>query len=118
MRRSEEDKLNEVVSITFPEESYPLMYMSYWSENLSNKYKLENNNTGVLTSVISEVYKTYYNLLLDVSTMTSIAYDNTRNPYKIVVIVRYKVNGKELYLWEYYENWMSIKALNITKWIQ
>lgn len=117
-RKTADQKRAEITEIKFPDESYPVMYMSYWSDFLDDTYKVENNTTGIYTDIYSTVYKNYYNLLLDLNTLTDITYDNERTPYQLVVILRYKTNnGVEGYLWEYYQNWMAIKDLNKTKWI-
>lgn len=117
MNRSAVDKLQIVTSMKFPTDSYPVLYPSFWSDNLEDTYKLENNiNGGVILDPVKEVYKTYYNLILDINTLSQITYDNTRTPYPVIFVIRYQVHGKERYLWEYYNNWMDIKALNTTKY--
>lgn len=116
-RLTAEQKVIEILQPSFPVDSLPVLYPSFWSDNLSEEYKIENNTNGVILDPIREVYKTYYNLLLDTSTISAITYDNTRTPYPLIFIIRYKAGDKELYLWEYYTNWMNIKNLNTTKWI-
>jgi hypothetical protein len=117
-RKTQAQKDQEVTEITFPEEVYPVLYKSYYTDFLNPLYKLEANTTGVLTSYMIDVYREYYNLQFDINTLTQITYDNTPSPYHPVFIVRYKgSNGQELYLWEYFGNWMAIKELNTTKWI-
>lgn len=116
--KTKEQKLADITQVTFPDESYPVLYKSYWSDSLDDDYKLENNKVGVLNLYMIDVYREYYNLLLDVDTISDITYVNNVTPYTLVYILRYKtIDGLERYLWEFFDNWMAIKELNITKWI-
>jgi hypothetical protein len=119
MRLTEDQRLLKVTETRFPEEAYPVLYKAYSDDYLSDKYKLENNQDGIGSlQPLIEVYREYYNLQLDTTTLSQITYNNIRTPHQLVFIVRFKGNdGKELYLWELYQNWMDIKKLNTTKWI-
>lgn len=117
MRKTEEQKLVIMTETKFPTESYPVMYKAYWSEYLSDEYKLENNRDTLYPTFLIDVYRDYYNLQFNTDTINQITYNNERTPYQLVIIVRIKSMDKELYLWEFFDNWMKIKELNTIKWI-
>ena len=112
MPKSNQERLLEIVANKFPKAVYPVLYTGYWIENLIDDYKVENNK---LNTSISEVYKNYYGLQFDPTTLSQITYNNTRQPAELVFIVRYLSGGNDYYLWEYFNNWMAIKNLNTTK---
>lgn len=116
MRRTADQARNEITEVVFPLDSYPVLYKTYWSEYLDQTCKLELNTTGIYPGILIDVFRTYYNVELDLSTLTSFTYDNDRSPYQLIFIIRYKgADGKELYLWEYYNNFMKIVELNNPK---
>jgi len=109
--RTPQQKEQRVLANRFPRRVYPVLYKAYWNEDLDDQFKLENNKTGLPLQAIMDVYKSYYNLNFDSSTL-NITYNNDKTPYCIVFIVYYLYRGRKYYIWEYFDNWMTIYLNN------
>ena len=105
-------KHNKIIGQIFPINSYPVLYRSYWMEGLGEKYRVKNNITGEQLQAIQQVYKTYYNIILDTTTLSTYTYSDDRTPFTILFVVNYLHKGRIKYLWEYFHNWVGILELN------
>lgn len=100
-----------MTEIVFPQESYPVMYKMFWNSEFDDSRKIENNRLH--NTVISSVYTTYYNIVFDTSTLDEITYTTPDNSWKVVIKILYlNSDGGVEYLWEYFDNWVSILNLN------
>lgn len=116
MNKTVEQAREIITEVVFPNDSYPVLYKSYWSDYINDAYKLQYNQDGIYTDVMLDIFRTYYNVELDFSTFDAIVWNNERTPYPIIYIIRYKgADGKELYLWEYYDNFQQLVQLNNPK---
>lgn len=96
--------------LQFPQEAYPVLYRMYWNPDLQEDKRLENNKDKV--SIVALVYSTYYNLTFDSNTL-DITYVGRVNPWCIIFkIVYIKNDGTLDYIWEYFDNWVTILNLN------
>jgi len=99
----------ELLHVT--EESYPVLYKMYWSDDLDDNKRIELNRNH--NTILSTVYSTYYNLTLDIGTLDLITYTERLSPWQVIFKIAYKSkDGLYDYLWEYYENWVKILNLN------
>ena len=97
--------------ITFPIESYPVLYKVFWSDDLEEDKRVENNKDQL--TVLGGIYNTYYNLTFDANTLDDITYTGRLSPWQIVFKIVYQKNDGTIdYLWEYFDNWVGILNLN------
>lgn len=93
--------------LTFPLDSYPVLYKMHWNEDLDEDKRIENNRTH--NSIISTIIESYYNLTFNINSLDEITYVGRENPWCIVFKLVYMNNdGTTDYLWEYLPNWANI----------
>jgi len=97
--------------VEFPLEAYPVMYKIYWSQELEEDKRIENNREH--NSTLIEIFKNYYNIDLDLSTLDSISYIIPLSGWRVIFkIVFLQSDGTTDYLWEYFDNWVSLLNAN------
>jgi hypothetical protein len=96
----------------FPITVYPVLYKSYWLDTFGDKYRVKVNQTSIQLQAITQVFKNYYNINFNPSTLTAFTYDDQHGPYTVVFVINYLYKGQVHYIWEYLDNWAKLKQLN------
>lgn len=97
--------------VTFPLESYPVLYRMYWTDELDESKRIKNDRSH--NTVLSTIFNNYYNITLDLSTLDSITYvDPIQGQIIIYKVVYMNTDGSTDYIWEYFDNWVTILNLN------
>jgi len=105
-------RYKKIIASVFPIGSYPVLYKYYWKEDLDESKRIKNNTIGEQLQAIQQVYQTYYNKILNVTTLQSYTFSDDREPGNILFVINYLDKGKVKYLWEYFDNWVGILELN------
>ena len=98
--------------LTVPTIEYPIMYRAFESADLDQTKRVKYVTAGNPYNSLVKVFATYYDLILNPTTLTQVSYTFTSTPYSIVFIVVYMENDTQNYIWEYLPIWSKIKQLN------